>query len=316
MTTPAPTGVWPVMLTPFDADGRVDLAVLDRYTDWLIDQGAAGLFPVALSGEMYELTPLERLLVAERVVHRAAGRVPVAAAIASAGTDEEVADAVGRLAATGVDIVVLVASVALAEGEPDQRLLDLVDVVAAANPDVALGVYECPMPYHRVLRDETVGALAETGRFAFFKETSHDVGRMATRVWFAEGTPLRVFDAGIETLAQSVAAGTAGLSGWIANVHPDAVARLIDLVRAEGASPRALALQAALGAAEQAMGPTYPASAKVLVDLRSGIGFAPRSRWRPAEVVPAELADLLAQTEREVAAALALVSSPTARVGG
>ena len=102
-----PDGAWPVMLTPFSADLSVDWDVLDRYTDWLIAHEAAGLFPVALSGEMYEMPEAERLEVARRVVDRTAGRVPVLASIAEAGTDAEIATAAARLATTGVDAVVL-----------------------------------------------------------------------------------------------------------------------------------------------------------------------------------------------------------------
>ena len=38
---------------------------------------------------------------------------------------------------------------------------------------------------------------------------------------------------------------------------------------------------------EQAMGGTYPSSAKAIVNERSGAGFTLRSRWRPADVDPA-----------------------------
>ena len=298
-------GPWPVMLTPFTLHDEVDLDVLDRYAEWLIENGSAGLFPVALSGEMYELGEAERLLVAERVARRAAGRVPVASAIADAGTPAQLAAAVGRMSATGVDLVVLVASVVLAEGDDEQRLRDAVEAVISANPDVALGVYECPLPYHRVLSEETVGWLARTGRFAFFKETSHDLERMRQRVRLAEGTPMRIYNAGIENLAESIEVGVAGLSGWVANVYPDAVAELTRIAAAEGASARALELQAALVDVEQRMGAAYPASAKYLVELRSGVGFSPRSRWRSSSIDPDELARIVADADAVIADAAA-----------
>lgn len=37
-------GVWPVMLTPFDAKGEIDWASLERLVDWYIDSGVHGLF--------------------------------------------------------------------------------------------------------------------------------------------------------------------------------------------------------------------------------------------------------------------------------
>lgn len=301
------TGPYPVMLTPYAEDGAVDFDALDRYTDWLIELGSGGLFPVALSGEMFDLSEDERLAIANRVVERAAGRVPVAAAVVETGGADATAAAVRRMAATGVDVVVLVASVALAEDDDERMLRATVERILDTAPDVALGIYECPLPYHRLLSDETVAWLAETGRFTFFKDTSHEVARMAARVRSVHGTPLRIYDAGIENLAQSVGVGVVGMSGWISNVYPDAVAELTALADAEGASPRALDLQRALTDAEQRMGATYPSSAKRLVSLRSGIAFRDDSRWRPAPVDGADMERILADTDRAIARVLAEV---------
>ena len=55
-----PDGGWPVMLTPFREDRSLDFEQVDALTDWLIDNGAAGIFTVALSSEMYDLTEEER----------------------------------------------------------------------------------------------------------------------------------------------------------------------------------------------------------------------------------------------------------------
>ena len=210
-------------------------------------------------------------------------------------TVAETAAAVARMSATGVDIVVLVASVMLAEDDPERRLRDVVAAVIEADSSTVVGIYECPLPYHRVLSDEAVAWLAATGRFAFFKETSHDLDRMRRRVELAEGSGMQIFNAGIENLAESLTVGIAGLSGWVANVFPDGVARVHGL--ADGtAEPttEALELQAALVDVEHRMGGSYPNSAKALVELRAGIGFAPRSRWRPAQVNEAEVAAILA----------------------
>ena len=81
-----PTGAWPVMLTPFNENRSIDWVALDAYTDWLIELGSAGLFAVALSSEMYDLSHDERLELSARVVARAAGRVPVVASSAASGS--------------------------------------------------------------------------------------------------------------------------------------------------------------------------------------------------------------------------------------
>jgi 4-hydroxy-tetrahydrodipicolinate synthase len=290
-----PDGAWPVMLTPFHPDLTVDVETLDRYTDWLIEHDAAGLFPVALSGEMYEMTEDERLALARRVVERSAGRVPVIASIAESGTPEETAAAVDRLAATGVDAVVLVASVVLAEDDDESVLREVVSAIISANPGVALGIYECPLPYHRILSTETVAWLAATGTFTFFKETSHDVALMADRVDVSAGTPMKVFNAGIETLVESLQVGVSGLSGWIVNVYPEHVQWLTENGRPETSAARAM--QDALDATERGMGPTYPNSAKVLLESRAGLGFRPFSRWNATDVDAPAMAAFAARVE-------------------
>lgn len=280
-------GVWPVMLTLYDADGDVDFEAIDRYTDALIGWGSAGLFPVALSGEMYELSEPERIAVPARVAGHTAGRVLVVAAVSDTGTAEQIAAEAGRVAATGVDAVVLIASRLIDESvegaDADAELRRIVQMVLDANPGTSFGIYECPLPYHRLLSTDMVAWLAQTGRFTFFKETSHDVELMAERVRAAEGSPLRVLNAGIENLTESLDVGVAGLSGWIATVYPDLVARIIEM-HSLGDIDGALALQAELVRVEQGMGASYPSSAKYLVDARGPLGMRTDSRWRPSSI--------------------------------
>ena len=91
-----PTGAWPVMLTPFNENRSIDWVAVDDYTDWLIELGSAGLFAVALSSEMYDLSHDERLELSARVVERAAGRVPVVASSAVSGSAGEQAEEARR----------------------------------------------------------------------------------------------------------------------------------------------------------------------------------------------------------------------------
>jgi 4-hydroxy-tetrahydrodipicolinate synthase len=290
--TTLPDGAWPVMLTPFTADLQIDWDALDAYTDWLIEQGSAGLFPVALSGEMYELSEEERLAIARRVVERAAGRVPVIASVVESGSAELYAEAAARVAATGVDAVILIASMILGEDEDESGLAAKIRTVLDANEGVFFGIYECPLPYHRILSTDSVKWMAETGRFLFFKETSHDVALMGERVLVSEGTPMKVYNAGIETLVDSLAVGVSGLSGWVVNVYPERVAWLC----ANSTSmdyPEALEAQGALDRIERGMGPTYPNSAKYLLAQR-GLDFAQNTRWNAKAIDEAQLQALAA----------------------
>jgi 4-hydroxy-tetrahydrodipicolinate synthase len=61
-------GTYTVMVTPFGAEGSVDLATLRRFTGWQIGEGIHGLIPLGSTGEFLSLTGEERHLVARTVI--------------------------------------------------------------------------------------------------------------------------------------------------------------------------------------------------------------------------------------------------------
>jgi len=257
-------GVWPVMLTPFTESGGIDWPAVDALVEWYVDAGVAGLFAVAQSSEMYELSDAERLDLAARVVDRAGGRVPVVAGGTFAGTVEEQAAFVDRMADTGVDAVVAITSMLTDEAASDDDWLATARDLLART-DAPLGLYECPAPYRRLLSPELLGRLAETGRFRFLKDTSRDVDAVAAKVTAAEGTPLSVYNANLPTLVETLEAGAAGYSGTAANVYPGLVAWLCANHRA----PEATGLDQYLTAVDRAIHHQYPGLAK-LYHARAG----------------------------------------------
>ncbi|MEZ4726763.1 MAG: dihydrodipicolinate synthase family protein [Caldilineaceae bacterium] len=72
-------GAWPALLTPFTADNRVNVPVLRRLVDYLIDKGSSGLYVCGSTGEGVYMTVAERKEVLECVVEQVNGRVPVIA---------------------------------------------------------------------------------------------------------------------------------------------------------------------------------------------------------------------------------------------
>src|SRR5919199_3114361 len=70
-------GVFVPLLTPFDAAEALDLPALERLVEFLLERGVHGLFVGGTTGEFPLLSLAERKRVAEVVVARAAGRVPV-----------------------------------------------------------------------------------------------------------------------------------------------------------------------------------------------------------------------------------------------
>src|ERR1700722_13731711 len=79
-------GVVPILLTPFDLDGRIDEASLERLVEFSIAGGVHGL-GVALGSEIFKFNEAERDQVITRVIKSVAGRVPVVINSGAAGTD-------------------------------------------------------------------------------------------------------------------------------------------------------------------------------------------------------------------------------------
>lgn len=100
-------GIVTAMLTPFDAEGGLNLPALGRLTNYLIDSGVDCLYPTGSMGEMLRMTAQERKAVVETVVKAAAGRVPVYAHIGAVTTAETaaLAEHAQQCGADGVGVV-------------------------------------------------------------------------------------------------------------------------------------------------------------------------------------------------------------------
>ena len=66
-------GVFPILVTPFDEESRIDEDSLRRLIEFNLDAGVDGL-GVALGSEVYKLTEAERGQVTRIVVDQVAGR--------------------------------------------------------------------------------------------------------------------------------------------------------------------------------------------------------------------------------------------------
>lgn len=274
-----PRGCWPVLLTPLDERGGLDLPALARYVEWTIEQGAAGLFTAAMSSEVFELTPAERDELVAEVVRIADGRVPVVAAALSDGDPAALVGAARRVHERGAASVVLLAGDLAGADEDETTLRVRLKAIMAALPEVDLGLYECPKPYHRLLSTELLGWAASTGRFTFFKDTSLDPQVRKDRVAVTAGSRLRLYNAEACSLVESVTAGFHGFSGCVADVYPSLVARAVDLAGADAAE--AGDLQRVLTAADHGLSAHWPASAKYVVGEMFGLGVTEISRMAP-----------------------------------
>lgn len=78
-------GVYVIAVTPFHADGALDLESTDRMVDFYLSAGATGLTVLGMMGESQKLTIEESQLLVRRILARVAGKVPVVVGVSAPG---------------------------------------------------------------------------------------------------------------------------------------------------------------------------------------------------------------------------------------
>ena len=285
---------WPVMLTPFDDDRRIDWSAVDCLTDWYIASGMSGLFAVCQSSEMFDLTDDERLALAARVVQGAGGRVPVVATGTFGGPARDQAAFVRKMADVGVEAVVCLVNQFAAKDESDDRWKSNMETLLKETGDLRLGLYECPKPYHRLMSADLLAWAASTGRFVFMKETSSRLERIKEKIAATRGSPLRFLNANTRTLLASLRAGADGFCGTAANFYPDLMAWLCR--HFDDQPELAERLQRFLTIAQPLLKVNYPASAKLYLTM-NGLKIGGACRVRESQFSEEETAGLTALCE-------------------
>lgn len=261
-----PFGVWPVMLTPFTETGALDRPGCEALVDWYLAGRVTGIFTVCLSSEMFDLTPAERLELAELTVRRVSGRVPVVAwrrFRRHGGTAAPVDPGDGRYRRRrrGPALSVLFPGGNLRGTGVAETLLRLPERL----PGITLGLYECPVPYKRSISPELLGKLARDcgNRYRFLKDTCCDRVQLHARCAAVAGSGLAVYNANLTTLTDSLRNGCAGFSGIAANFFPDALAELGCAVT--GDPGKADRMQIVFNTLERNVEHRYPRGAKVFL---------------------------------------------------
>lgn len=255
-------GVVPVMLTPFTPCNEIDWEGLERLVEWYIGHGADTLFAVCQSSEMQRLSLSERVALSRRVVSLANGRVSV---IASGHVSENLEDQRAELMAmadTGIDALVLVTNrLDTTNAGMDAFRAGVNSVLRWVPSAMALGLYECPAPFRRLLSDEEFAFCRDTARFVTLKDVSCDLETIRRRVAMSGDSGFAVVNANAAIAASAIREGSKGFAGVFTNFHPDLYAWLYHHAHADTALRRDLEIFLALSAMAEPMG--YPALAKL-----------------------------------------------------
>lgn len=217
-------GVWVTMITPFTDEGQIDWGAVEGLVEWYIKNKVDGIFAVCQSSEMFYLSFEERFELAKRVIKAAGDRTGV---IISGNVEQDLNLQIkeARMLSELAPQAVVFLSNRL-EGEGTRFLKSVDEIMEKMPAEMPLGIYECPYPTKRLLTDAECAYLAESGRFAFLKDTSCDEKIMQRRAQLAAGSDFKLYNANAATLCQTLKSGYNGYCGVMGNYHPDLYAWL------------------------------------------------------------------------------------------
>ncbi len=264
-------GSWPVVLTPFDENLKIDFEVYREMIKWYIDNKAGGIYANCLSSEMYHLETGEQLDLINETIDIAKGKLPIAATGNFGNSIKEHLTSIKRISETGIDILMLLVPTFL---DTDEDLYKYYMTIVE-NTEIQLGIYECPVPRSFHLNPELVKKLAETGRFVAFKETSCDLDIIKTQIDNTKNTNMSVLQANIPYLLESVRQGAVGTMNIASIWLPDLVDKIITLGIEK--NPKADELHRDLCLLEMMQRVVHPKGTKYLLSKR-GVNIKECSR--------------------------------------
>ncbi len=232
-------GVFPYLVSPIDAQGRILTDVLARLASDLIKAGVHGLTPLGSTGEFAYLSREQRAAVVEATIAAAQKRVPVVAGVASTSTADAVAQAkhYQSLGADGI-LAILEAYFPLQDAQVESYFRAIADAV-----DIPVVIYTNPNFQRSDLTLDVIARLAEHPRIQAIKDASTNTGRLLSIMNRAPG--INVFSASAHIPAAVMLIGGVGWMAGPACIVPRQSVRLYELCRA-GQWPQALKLQRAL----------------------------------------------------------------------
>lgn len=249
-------GYFPILQTPFQADGRIDLDDVEREVNFCIRAGADGLVWPQLLSEFHELNSQERLETAALILKTSKGRAPVIVGVQSPETSMAVKMA-GHAAEHGAAAVIALPPY---EGKPTLDEVRAYYLAIAKECKLPVVVQNSGGKWGPALPVSFVVELANTGpQFGHVKE---EVPQILPRFhqYSTSGAMKSVFSGtGGKYAPFELAHGTTGAMG--PSSLPDVVARIYRLYR-EGKREEARDIY------------TLLVSVMVMESLYGGVGLA------------------------------------------
>lgn len=221
-------GVFPYLVSPVDAEGRVRADVMGRLCDDLIQAGVHGLTPLGSTGEFAYLGTAQREAVVRATIEAAQRRVPVVAGVASTSVADAVAQArlYEKLGADGI-LAILEAYFPLKDAQIESYFRAIADAV-----DIPVVIYTNPQFQRSDLTLDVIARLAEHPRIRYIKDASTNTGRLLSIINRC-GDALQVFSASAHIPAAVMLIGGVGWMAGPACIAPRQSVELYELCKAQ-----------------------------------------------------------------------------------
>jgi 4-hydroxy-tetrahydrodipicolinate synthase len=165
-------GIFVPMLTPLDADERVDESSLRRLVDFLVGAGVHGMWAMGTTGEFAGIAEAERARAIQATVDQVAGRVPVIANIGDSSTGLALRHA-RHAAQAGADALALTPPHYYPHSMDE--MLTHFRALKEAFPDLPLLVYNIPQTVKVKMSVATTLQLAREGTVQGIKDSQNDL---------------------------------------------------------------------------------------------------------------------------------------------
>lgn len=234
MTTRTFTGILAAVVTPFTAEGEVDLPGIQKQVDHIVGNGIHGLVPGGSTGEFTTMSVEERKQVNAAYVEAAAGRVPVVAGTGALSTAETI-ELTRHAKESGADAVMIVPP--FYGAQPFEELVHHYAAVSEAV-DIPIMYYNLPDATGVELTADQFTELAQRTNVTCFKDTGGDAPKFA-EILLHRGADIQALN-GFDTLTfDALALGAQGGVWGAASVIPALCAELYETLAVKGDLARA-----------------------------------------------------------------------------
>ncbi len=271
--SPAPFGrVITAMVTPFAADGSLDLELAARLASHLVDHGSDGLVLSGTTGESPTLSWEEEHRLFAAVKQAVGGRASLIAGCGSNSTAEAVA-ATRQAAALGADAALVV--VPYYNKPPQEGLEAHFRAVAEAAPELPLMLYNIPGRTGTSISADTTARLMDLPNVVSFKAASGTTEEVS-QLRAACGERLAIYSGDDALTLPMLAVGAVGVVSVASHLAGDQIQRLVQAFLA-GDHATALALhEQVLPLCKALFCTTNPIPVKAALELSGWAVGAPR----------------------------------------